>query len=225
MALVSGREREELAPAVDRVWRDEVAALRKDLRRWVMLQAEADDQWRPERFELSFGLPIDEDHDPHSVPDPVTVDGRFVLRGSIDLVERHATSRLLRVTDHKTGKNRTEVTTTINGGRALQPVLYSLVVEEMTRESVAAGRLYYCTHAGGFTSHAVQLDPVARKTGLHALEVIDRGIELAFLAASPDEGACEYCDFRPVCGPMEQKRAAKKNRGALADLQALRDLP
>ena len=225
VALVSGREREELAPAVDRVWRDEVAALRKDLRRWVMLQAEADDQWRPERFELSFGLPIDEDHDPHSVPDPVTVDGRFVLRGSIDLVERHATSRLLRVTDHKTGKNRTEVTTTINGGRALQPVLYSLVVEEMTRESVAAGRLYYCTHAGGFTSHAVQLDPVARKTGLHALEVIDRGIEFAFLAASPDEGACEYCDFRPVCGPMEQKRAAKKNRGALADLQALRDLP
>ena len=76
------------------------------------------------------------------MPDPVTVDGRFVLRGSIDLVERHATSRLLRVTDHKTGKNRTEVTTTINGGRTLQPVLYSLVVEEMTHEPVAAGRLY-----------------------------------------------------------------------------------
>jgi ATP-dependent helicase/nuclease subunit B len=225
VALVSGREREKLAPAVDRVWRDEIAALRKDLRRWVMLQAEADEGWRPERFELSFGLATDEDHDPHSVPDPVTVDGRFVLRGSIDLVERHATSRLLRVTDHKTGKNRTEVTTTINGGRTLQPVLYSLVVEEMTHEPVAAGRLYYCTHAGGFSSHTVELDPVARKTGLHALEVIDRGIELAFLAASPDERACEYCDFRPVCGPMEQTRAAKKNRGALADLLALRDLP
>jgi hypothetical protein len=28
-----------------------------------------------------------------------------------------------------------------------------------------------------------------------------------------------------VCGPMEQTRAVKKNRGALADLLALRDLP
>ena len=70
----------------------------------MVLQAEAGDGWRPERFELSFGLPLDADHDPHSVADPVVVDGRFVLRGSIDLVERHATSRALRVTDHKTGQ-------------------------------------------------------------------------------------------------------------------------
>ena len=101
----------------------------------------------PERFELSFGLQLDADHDPHSVPDPVVVDGRFVLRGSIDLVERHTTSRVLRVTDHKTGKNRTAVTTTINGGRTLQPVLYSLVVEEMTREPVDS-RPSLLLHAG-----------------------------------------------------------------------------
>ena len=142
-----------------------------------------------------------------------------------DLVERHTTSRALRVTDHKTGKNRTAVTTTVDGGRTLQPVLYSLVVEEMTHEPVTAGRLYYCTQAGGFTSHTVQLDPIARKTGLHALEVIDRGVELAFLAASPARGACEYRDYRTVCGSLEEKRAGKKNKGLLADLLALRDLP
>jgi hypothetical protein len=55
--------------------------------------------------------------------------------------------------------------------------------------------------------------------------VIDRGVELGFLAASPDEGACAYCDYRPVCGPMEERRATRKNRGLLADLLALRDLP
>jgi ATP-dependent helicase/nuclease subunit B len=225
VSQVSEQQKDLLAPAVDRVWRDEIAALRKDLRRWVVLQGEAGDGWSPERFELSFGLPLDADHDPHSVADPIVVDGRFVLRGSIDLVERHITSRVLRVTDHKTGKNRTEVTTTINGGRTLQPVLYSLVVEEMTHEPVTAGRLYYCTQAGGFTSHTVQLDPIARKTALHALEVIDRGVELGFLAASPDTGACDYCDYRPVCGPLEEKRAPKKNKGLLADLLALRDLP
>jgi ATP-dependent helicase/nuclease subunit B len=225
VSQVSDREKDLLAPAVDRVWRDEIAALRKDLCRWVVLQAEAGDGWRPERFELSFGLPLDAEHDPHSVSEPVVVDGRFVLRGSIDLVERHTASRVLRVTDHKTGKNRTEITTTINGGRTLQPVLYSLVVEEMTREPVTAGRLYYCTHAGRFTSHTVQLDRIARKTGLQALEVIDRGVELGFLAASPDAGACAYCDYRPVCGPLEERRAIRKNRGHLADLLSLRELP
>jgi hypothetical protein len=95
----------------------------------------------------------------------------------------------------------------------------------MTREPVTAGRLYYCTHAGGFTSHTVQLDPIARKTALHALEVIDRGVEFGFLAASPDRGACDYCDYRAVCGPLEEKRATRKNKGLLADLLALRDLP
>jgi CRISPR/Cas system-associated exonuclease Cas4 (RecB family) len=148
-----------------------------------------------------------------------------VLRGSIDLVERHAVSRMRRVTDHKTGKNRTEATTTVNGGKTLQPVLYSLVVEQMTGETVSSGRLYYCTEAGRFSHHTVQLDPIARKTGFYALEVIDRAIELAFLAASPDERACEYCNYRPVCGPLEETRARRKNKGALADLLALRDLP
>jgi hypothetical protein len=57
------------------------------------------------------------------------------------------------------------------------------------------------------------------------LEVVDRGVERAFLAASPDTGACTYCDYRPVCGPAEEKRAAKKNPGSLADLIALRGLP
>jgi hypothetical protein len=225
IAEVSERERDALAPAVDRVWRDEIAGIRKDLRRWVALQAESGDGWTPERFELSFGLPLDEGHDPHSITTPVTIDGRFVLRGSVDLVERHAGSRLLRVTDHKTGKNRTQTTTTIDGGRMLQPVLYSLVVEAMTGEPVTAGRLYYCTQAGGFTSHAVPLDPIARKTGLQALEIVDRGVELAFLAAAPGAGACTFCDYRMVCGPFEERRAGKKNKGAMGDLLALRDLP
>ena len=81
VSRVSEAEKDLLAPAVDRVWRDEIGALRKDLRRWVVLQAESGDGWRPERFELSFGLPLDADHDPQSVADSVVVDGRFVLRG------------------------------------------------------------------------------------------------------------------------------------------------
>jgi ATP-dependent helicase/nuclease subunit B len=225
VAVVSEAQREVLAPAVDRVWRDEIAAIRRDLRRWVILQAGSGEGWRPEYFELSFGLPLDEDHDPHSTAAPVTVGERFVLRGSVDLVERHEASHMLRVTDHKTGKNRTGITTTVNGGKTLQPVVYSLVIERMMGTTVAAGRLYYCTEAGRFSEHSVQLDSVARNTGLEALEIVNRGIELGFLAASPDAGACEYCDCRPVCGPLEQRRAVNKQADKLADLIELRRLP
>ena len=54
VAAVAENERESLVPAVDRVWRDEIAAIRKDLRRWVMLARRGSGRWRPERFELSL---------------------------------------------------------------------------------------------------------------------------------------------------------------------------
>ena len=71
----------------------------------------------------------------------------------------------------------------------------------------------------------MQLDPIARKTGLHALEVIDRGVELAFLAAVAREGRVRVLRLPHRVRPSEEKRAAKKNKGLLADLLALRDLP
>ena len=46
----------------------------------------------PTYFEFSFGL-NDEGRDPRSLPDPVIVDGRFLLRGSVDLIEQRARPR------------------------------------------------------------------------------------------------------------------------------------
>ena len=57
------------------------------------------------------------------------IDSGFVLRGSVDLIERRRDGRALRVTDHKTGKNRAKPGLMIGGGTVLQPVLYSLAVE------------------------------------------------------------------------------------------------
>ena len=65
-------------------------------------------EWTPERFEFAFGLPDMEGRDAHSTPEPALIDGRFKLRGSIDMIERHRKTGFLRVTDHKTGKNRTK---------------------------------------------------------------------------------------------------------------------
>ena len=229
---VASRYEEKLAPAIERVWRDEIDDIARDLRVWVR-RLPAPDGWTPAYFEFAFGL-HDDDRDPNSVPDPVLVDGRFLLRGSVDLIERraglppdggsHAPAQL-RVTDHKTGRNRTTWKTVIGGGSILQPVLYSMAVERALDAKVVSGRLFYCTSAGGFVDHEIPIDAANRRTALEALEIIDRAVELGFLPAAPDERACTWCDFRPVCGPDERARTQGKMRDKLGDLEALRALP
>jgi ATP-dependent helicase/nuclease subunit B len=221
---VAAEYHERLAPAIERVWNDEIADIARDLRVWVQ-RSPGDRDWLPTHFELSFGLSLDEDHDPASVPDPVVVDGRFMLRGAVDVVEERRDGSALRVTDHKTGKNRTTGKTVLGGGRILQPVLYGMAIEQALGRPVTAGRLYYCTTAGGFAEREIPLNDMTRRAGLEALEIIDRAIELGFLPAAPDERMCTWCDFRPVCGPGEEERIARKSPEKLGDLKALREKP
>jgi len=157
------------------------------------------------------------------VPDPVLVDGRFKLRGSVDLIEKKRGA--LRVTDHKTGRNRTTWKTVIGGGAILQPVLYSLAIEHALQAPVHSGRLFYCTSAGGFVDHEIPINEGNRRVGLEALEIIDRAIELGFLPPAPADRACTWCDFRPVCGPDEPLHIKRKSADSIADLTALRGMP
>jgi hypothetical protein len=222
LAAVAARYRDELAPAIARVWEDEVADIGRDLRVWVR-RLPLNDGWTPAYFEFAFGLPGDRGRDPASVPNPVLVDGRFLLRGSVDLIETQGSD--LRVTDHKTGKNRTTWKTVIGGGAILQPVLYGLAVERALDKTVKAGRLFYCTSAGGFTDHPIPLNEQNRRAGLEALEIVDRAIELGFLPAAPGERACAWCDFLSICGPDERARVSQKIPEKLGDLVALREKP
>jgi CRISPR/Cas system-associated exonuclease Cas4 (RecB family) len=217
---VAAEYAEMLAPAIERVWRDEIDDLRRDLAIWVQKIAD-EDEWRPEYFEFSFGL-SDEGRDPRSLSDPVTLDGRFVLHGSVDLIERHKDVGVLRITDHKTGKNRSNPDLIVGGGAVLQPVLYSLAVEQGLGKKVLNGRLFYCTTAGGFVDHEIPINDYTRGQGLQVLTIVDRSIEQGFLAAAPAERACAWCDFRAVCGPREEERVARKSPQRLADLEALR---
>ena len=224
IANVTQAAAERLAPAIERVWVDEVASMRRDLLLWLD-ELPADVDWVPEKFEFAFGLPPDQTRDPASVADPSVVDGRFRLRGSIDLIERNPRTGTLRVTDHKTGKNRTTKATIVHGGQLLQPVLYGLALEAITGDTVYEGRLWYCTTAGNYSDHRIQLTDAARRSGLEVLEIIDRAVERGPLAARPARDACKWCDFRPVCGRDEPARTGRKPAAAVADLEALRRRP
>ena len=235
---VAARTYEEIAPAIDRIWKAEIDSLRNDLRGWLRLVAESPG-WQPVMAELSFGLPLDGDHDEASVKDPVEVGG-YLFRGSIDLVERYVgpgDAPTFRVTDHKTGRASAKQGMVIAGGTVLQPTIYALVLERMLRDGqvpstvgntdedgfqVQSGRLDYCTVKGGFQTVDVPLNPEARNAVEEVLGQVDASVRDGFLPAAPQEGACRYCDYRAVCGPYEERRIQRKRQEPLADLMALR---
>jgi CRISPR/Cas system-associated exonuclease Cas4 (RecB family) len=225
VSAVAARYKEELAPAIDRVWDDGIDAIKADLREWLR-RAATEKHWVPVHFELSFGLAEPRDRDPKSTDEPVSLECGIKLRGSIDLVERRADGAI-RATDHKTGKVRANAQTVIGGGQTLQPVLYALALEKLFEgRKVESGRLYYCTSAGDFTDVVIPLDDAARKSADAVARAIGTAISSGFLPAAPAERQCEYCDFRAVCGPYEELRATKiKRQDQLAALLELRSMP
>ena len=229
IAEIAARYRDDLAPAIDRVWEDGVAAVRADLREWLRRASEDESGYVPWLFEFSFGLEQRRERhqaDSHSVPGAVDLSCGIQLRGSIDLIEHHP-SGIARVTDHKTGKADAKRNQLIAGGKTLQPLLYALAAEKLLagQAKVTSGRLYFCTSAGGFTEYVVPLDRKARTVADEIAEVVGDALTQPFLPASPDSGQCDQCDFRVVCGPYEERRAARKPQANLAPLLAFRGLP
>jgi ATP-dependent helicase/nuclease subunit B len=215
---------EELAPAIDRVWLDAIENMRSDLRVWLQKVAEQDG-WVPIHFEFGFGFGATAGRDPASLPDPVMLPGGAMVHGVVDLIERSDDGKTLRITDHKTGKDRTKRGLVVGQGEYLQPLVYGLAVEVALKRTVAEGRFFYCTADGGFTERCVPLNPITRESADAVLRTIDGGIAVPFLVAAPREDACVFCDFQEVCGPYEEIRfARKKEIPQIVQLRAMRDL-
>jgi RecB family exonuclease len=223
---VAKRYFDKLAPAIPRVWEDAMSMIRADLREWLRRMTEDSDGWVPDRFELSFGL-ADRDRpneDPASVAYPVPVAGGLKLRGSIDLVERRADG-VLRATDHKTGKIRASTHFVVEGGKALQPILYALALEDLLHARVESGRLYYCTSDGDYAEREVKVEDFSRGVAEKVVGIIGRALEDGFLPAAPDKRACDWCDYRLVCGSREEIRVERKPKDRLMGVLELRELP
>src|SRR5262249_15656586 len=156
------------------------------------------DTWHPTYFELGFGLAPDPARDPRSCPDPVTLPGGIQLRGAVDLIGRRADGSALRLTDHKTGVDRTAPSLIVGGGEPLQPGVYGLAVEAWLDTPVTESRLFFCTSRGGFSQRTVTLDDRARAHAREVLETIDRAIADGHLHPAPRAEACTYCDFHLV---------------------------
>jgi ATP-dependent helicase/nuclease subunit B len=215
---------ERLAPAIPRVWNTEIEDMRSDLRGWLQHIA-SDVEWQPAYFEFAFGLKHDEDRDPRSAAEPARLDEGVVLRGSIDLIERHTARGSFRVTDHKTGKAPDDLPQYVGGGAVLQPLLYAMAAGKLLGAPVESGRLSYCTQRGGYAAIEIPVTPQARARVQRVLETIDDAIRGGFLPAAPQRDACGRCDYRAACGPYEERRTARKHPGRVEPLVELRNMP
>ncbi|HJN46579.1 MAG: PD-(D/E)XK nuclease family protein [Vicinamibacterales bacterium] len=225
---LAARYYEDLAPAIDRVWTDEVEAMRTDLKGWVHQVANDEGEWVPIRAEFGIGFPPAPGRDPRSVSEPALINGAWKLHGIVDLIEARARPTAegeLRVTDHETGQNRTRERMVVGHGEVLQPVLYGLAVEQALGRPVSQSRLFFSTVAGAYATRSVSLGETERRRGLEVLEIIDRALETGVIVPAPRPGACASCDFGVVCGPWEETRVLRKDKSKLVDLQVLRRMP
>ena len=222
---VAARYEDDLAPAIPRVWKSEIENLRTDLRGWLQQVAATQSEWLPVHFEFAFGLAPDAHRDPASTSQEAVILDGVRLRGSIDLIERHAASNALRVTDHKTGKSPKDRPQYVGGGAILQPLLYAHAAETLLGQSVESGRLFFCTQRGDFSSVDIPLNDESRQRLRRVLETIDRSIEEGFLPAAPQTGACALCDYSAICGPYEETRVKRKQLDRLEPLIEIRNSP
>jgi CRISPR/Cas system-associated exonuclease Cas4 (RecB family) len=227
---VAARYEDELAPAIPRVWKSEIENLRTDLRGWLQHVAATESDWLPAHFEFGFGLAPDPARDPASTTEEAVILDHVRLRGSIDLIERHATRNALRITDHKTGKAPQNRPQYVGGGAMLQPLLYALAAETLLGEtllgeSVESGRLFYCTQRGDFSAVDIPLNDEGRGRLRRILQTIDNSIAEGFLPAAPQTGACSMCDYTAVCGPYEEIRIKRKRSDRLDSLIEIRHSP
>jgi CRISPR/Cas system-associated exonuclease Cas4 (RecB family) len=100
-----------------------------------------------------------------------------------------------------------------------------MALEQLFPGTEISSRLYFCTQRGGFRRLDFPLNESGRQAAISVLSLIDGSIEAGFLPAAPREGACETCDYRSICGPYEELRVARKDRGPIRDLTRLRAMP
>ena len=202
-----------LAPAILRVWENEIENLRWDIRGWILQMANFGGGWIPKWFELTFGM--------RGAPVIVMTDGTKV-RGAIDMIEEKDGG--LRITDHKTGKAQPPFGFTRNG-EVLQPLLYAEAAQILLDKPAVATRLHYCTQRSDYKIDEIAVTDIARNYLWQVMELIDESLSQGFLPAAPRPDACKYCDFRIVCGPYEETRIERKKPERLRLLAQLRSIP
>lgn len=227
MRFAAAREalRDELQPAVDRIFDEDCAEVLADLEHLLVSDLSLEGGFVPVFADWGFGIGHRREGDPQSPIDPALLPSKQLLRGAIDAVERETATGVMRITDYKTGLARDRGPLVIGGGEVLQPVLYALTIRALERSSSptepSLARLFYATKRGGYESRTVRVDADAVGRALHVLSTIDEATRAGFLVARPRAEACATCAYVAICGPEDRSRPDRKHASTPAEKRHL----
>ena len=172
---------EMLAPAIERVWQDEIEEIRRDLGIWLQrIAAETDaGAWQPEMLlEFSFGL---SDEGPGSsavcrIRSSSTDDSSCAVR-SVDLIEHPRGPCALPRDRPQTGRNRSNKDLIVGGGGTLQPVLYAWRSRQGLGQAGRRRPLVLRHDRRRMRANTASTSPITRRQGIEVLQIIDRAVE------------------------------------------------
>jgi RecB family exonuclease len=213
---VIARWRERVPPPGETVFEAEAAEIRRAAIAFVEMErqlAQAGDAGEWWKLELSFG----DDGTPGRYD---LGDGRTLgVRGRADRVDRMP-GATLRVIDYKTGKSswfqKSAKKAPFDGGRQLQPALYSAVLQALLGETVSRFEYRFPTERG--ENEIVAYDEGELRTAAGIVRaLLEQATSGAFLPTT-EARDCGFCDCQPICraGYDEKKRATTSPRAEWA---------
>ena len=203
--------RERVPPASEAAFaarRDEILATCGS---FLQLEEEHCREVIPRWFEVAFGMPWAEPARLPGSPDPVEIPlgrgRRFFLRGRIDRIDQ-AGEGLYEVWDYKTGGTYgIEEGRGLRGGRQIQPALYAAAVEALLERCGEKGNVsrsgYFFPSAKGRGRRIAE--PIDSKELARVLNALFDLLRDGAFPHAPNPDACDYCDFRTLCGDVKSR--------------------
>ena len=213
-------------PRFTALWAKERARFQATMRDWFHREVEGGSKAVPAHFELGFGLSREAAPGEPHLTEPLAIDigdGRTLrVSGKIDRIDRRPDGTLV-LRDYKTGRAPRDDGGLFRGGRQLQIPFYILAAARIFPDTpVVEAFLDYVD--GG---RQVGLDPaLVRSDSFRALlrglvDAIAKGVFVQ------EPTACEWCDFKVVCGPtplLKRRRQLKLGDARIQQVLRLRDV-
>jgi ATP-dependent helicase/DNAse subunit B len=213
-------------PRFTALWDKERARFKATLRDWFQREIETSRGAVPAHFELAFGVSRDAAAGEPHMTEPLAIDlgdGRTLrVSGKIDRIDRRPDGTLV-LRDYKTGRAPRDDGGLFRGGKQLQIPFYILAAARMFPETpVVEAFLDYVD--GG---RQVGLDPALVHS--ESFRALLRGLVDAIARGHfvQEPTACEWCDYKSVCGPtplLQRRRQIKIADPRLQQVLRLRDV-
>jgi ATP-dependent helicase/nuclease subunit B len=212
-------------PRFTALWEKERARFKAGLREWYQRELDSGQRSVPAYLELAFGVSHESAAGEPHLLEPLAIDlgdGRTLrVSGKIDRIDRRPDGSLV-LRDYKTGRAPKDDGGLFRGGKQLQIPFYILAAARMFPETpVVEAFLDYVD--GG---RRVGIDPamVRSETFRSLLRGLVDAIAKGHFVQEPT--ACQYCQYKVVCGPtplLTRRRQFKLGDARVQQVLRLRD--